>query len=94
MHKNITDEFSFNILYTNTHTRLTKTGIDGITLVVLGPLGAVLDVVQVPAGGVQHLVAQPDRSAHIGHLSHPHFDHRVIWQLEWNFIKLKVLDES
>lgn len=61
---------------------LTVTGVDWVALIVLGPLNAVLHVIQVPTGGVDDVIAQRDGPAHVSHVPHPHLYQSVVGQLQ------------
>ena len=61
---------------------LTHGAVGRITGVVFGPLGAVLYQIQVPAGGVEGVVAHVDRPLYVTHVSLPDLDYCVIGQLK------------
>lgn len=61
--------------------RLTHGSVRWVTHVVLGPLGAVFNEIQVPTGGVQGVIAHVYSSLYIPHITLPDLDNGVIGQL-------------
>lgn len=60
---------------------LTHGRVRWVTHIVLGPLGAVFNEIQVPAGGVQGMIAHVNSSLYIPHITLPDLDNGVIGQL-------------